>query len=49
MIKYILEGLPLLLFFCLLYALLIVGDVWENQIRCSRGYQPACQALNIDK
>ncbi len=49
MIKYILDGISMLLFFGLLYALLIIGDVWENKVRCDRGYTPACQAYNISE
>lgn len=49
MIRYILDGISMLLFFGLLYALLIIGDVWENKIRCERGYQPACQALDLSR
>lgn len=45
MIRFILDGISMLLFFSLMYALLIVGDVWENKIRCERGYIPACEAL----
>ena len=45
MIRFILDGISMLLFFSLMYALLIVGDVWENKIRCERGYIPACKAL----
>ncbi|MBQ9236124.1 MAG: hypothetical protein IJ184_06665 [Alphaproteobacteria bacterium] len=49
MIKYILDGFSMILFFAAMYFLLIVGDVWENKIRCEHGYQPACQAYNIGK
>lgn len=49
MIKYVVDGISMLVFIGLFYTLLIVGDVWENKIRCERGYQPACQALRLDR
>jgi hypothetical protein len=49
MIKNILDFISLVTFFAFLYFLLIIGDVWENKVRCDRGYTPACQAYNISE
>ena len=49
MIKNILDFISMAAFFALLYFLLIIGDVWENKVRCDRGYTPACQAYNISE
>jgi len=47
MIRYILDCISMLVFFAIMYFAFIIGDVYENKIRCERGYQPACQAYNI--
>ena len=48
MLRFVLDGISMLLVLCVMYFLLIFGDIWDNKVRCDRGYEPACQALNMD-
>lgn len=45
MLRLFLDGLAMVVFFALMYFALIIGDVWENKVRCERGYYPACESL----
>lgn len=48
MLRFVLDGISMLLVLCVMYFLLIFGDIWDNKVRCDRGYEPACRALSMD-
>jgi hypothetical protein len=48
MIKLLFQCLLGMMFVFAMYILLIIGSVWEDEVRCNNGYQPACEMLGRD-
>ena len=44
--RMILDAIGMAMFLVFMWLALAVGSVWEDEVRCSRGYTEACLALD---